>query len=194
MTGTWLDFLRRKCDPDCDNRLHRAEFRDRHVVVAGAVADAMAAAVEGEQRDEQDVGCDFRSVGLRLADAPLAGRELIAEREGAHDKRLAAPGDRRQRELRAGRRKPAHQRQRIDLGLQRHEAGDDRAGLDRKRKRARRDRLGGLRALRGRNRIAADQCVLADNGFQSETASDICLARQRVRAQRGPMKAPAGIQ
>ena len=31
---------------------------------------------------------------------------------------------------------------------------------------ARRDRLGGLRALGGRNRIAADQRVLADNGFQ----------------------------
>ena len=41
---------------------------------------------------------------------------------------LPRPGDHRQRELRAGGRELAHQRQRIDLALQRHEAGDDRAG------------------------------------------------------------------
>jgi hypothetical protein len=69
--------------------------------------------------------------------------------------------------LRAGRLKLAHQRQRIDLGLQRHEAGDDGAGLDRKRKAARRDRLGGLRTLGGRNRIAPDHRILADDGFQT---------------------------
>ena len=126
----------------------------------------MARSVEGEQRNEQDVGDDFRCVSVRLADAPLAGRELIAEREGAHDQRLAAPGDRRKREVRAGCLELTHQWQRVDLGLQRHEAGDDGAGLDRERKRARRDRLGGLRTLGGRNRIAADQRVLADNGFQ----------------------------
>ena len=34
---------------------------ERHVVIAGAVAEAMAAAVEGEQRHEQDVGIDLRA-------------------------------------------------------------------------------------------------------------------------------------
>jgi hypothetical protein len=36
----------------------------------------------------------------------------------------------------------AHQRQRIDLALQRHEARHDRAGLDRESETAARDRLG----------------------------------------------------
>ena len=45
---------------------------DGHVVVAGAVADAVAAAVEGRERHDQDVGIDLGRIVLRLADAPDA--------------------------------------------------------------------------------------------------------------------------
>ena len=59
--------------PTAMTGLLRAQRRDRHVVIAGAIADAVAAAVEGEQRHQQDVGLDLGRVGLRLADAPDAG-------------------------------------------------------------------------------------------------------------------------
>ena len=79
---------------------------DRHVVIAGAIADAVAGAVEGGERHDQDVGIDFRRVGSRLADSPHAGLERVAEFPCPHDQRLAAPGDDRQRQLRAGLRQP----------------------------------------------------------------------------------------
>src|SRR3954466_8646123 len=43
----------------------------------------------------------------------------------------------------SGGRKPAHQGQRIDLGLERREAGDDHAGRNRDGERPRRNRFGG---------------------------------------------------
>ena len=131
VAGTRSNFLRGKGDADGDHLLHRAQGVDGHVVIAGAVADAVAGAVEGGERHDQDVGIDFAALRHRLADAPLPGLERVAEFPCAHDQRLAARRDHRQRELRAGVGKLAHQRQRIDLGLHRREAGDDRAGRDR---------------------------------------------------------------
>ena len=52
-------------------------------------------------------------------------------------------------------RQLAHQRQRVDLALERHESGDDGAGRDRDRKRTAGDGLGGLLAVRRRQRVAA---------------------------------------
>ena len=59
----------------------------------------------------------------------------------AHDQRLAAAGDGRKREPRAAPAQLLHQRQRIDLALERHEAGDDRARREGDRKFSRRNRL-----------------------------------------------------
>ena len=96
-----------------------AQPRDGHVVIAGAIADAMAGAVEGEKRHQQNVGLDLGRLGRRLADAPLAALERLAEFPGAHDERLAAAGDDRQREPRPLPGELLHQRQRIDLALER---------------------------------------------------------------------------
>ena len=112
-------------------------------------------------------GATSARLRLGLADAPLPARELIAERIGAHDQRLAAPGDRRQRQLRAGLGELAHQRQRIDLALHRHEAGDDDAGRDGKGKCTRGDLLGRRRAHFRRQRVALGQRCGADFNFRS---------------------------
>ena len=60
----------------------------------------------------------------------------------------------------------AHQRQRIDLALQRQKPDTIAPGAIASGNGARRDRLGGLRALGRRQRIAPHQRVLADDGFQ----------------------------
>ncbi len=78
VVGTCGNFLGGEGDADRGDRLARAQPGDGHVVIAGAVADAVAGAVEGQQRHEQDVGIDLRRVGLRLADAPLAAIERRA--------------------------------------------------------------------------------------------------------------------
>ena len=68
------------------------------------------AAVEGEQRHDQDIGIDFRGVSHRLADPPDAGGERPAEGPASHDQRLALAVDDGQCELRARRRELAQQR------------------------------------------------------------------------------------
>src|SRR5439155_15666369 len=128
-----------------------------------AVADAVAAAVEGQQRHEQNVGRDLGRLGLRLADAPDAGGERLAEFPGAHDQRLALAGDGRERELYANVGKLAHEWDRIDLTLHRREARDDRPRLDRYRKDARGDELRRPRALRWWQRVAPRQRFAAQD-------------------------------
>ncbi len=108
--GNFTYFLGGEGEADGGNLFLGAQRGDGHVVIAGAVADAVAGAVEGGERHQQDVGRDFGGFGLGLADAPLPARELVAETIGAHDERLAAPGNRRQRELGAGIGQLAHQR------------------------------------------------------------------------------------
>ena len=81
--GTVVDLLRRKGDADGDDRLHRAQRRERHVVIAGAVADAVAAAVEGQQRHDQDIGIDLGRVvgfGSRMPQTPDAAARRTPRR------------------------------------------------------------------------------------------------------------------
>src|SRR5437879_4094061 len=93
----------------------RAQGREGEVEVAGAVADAMAGAVEGGERNEQNVRCDLRRLGSGLADPPDALAERLAERPDAERERMAAADHHRQGEARALPGKLAHQRQRVDL-------------------------------------------------------------------------------
>src|SRR5262249_59584367 len=74
--------------------LPRAQRHARHVVIAGAVADALPAAVEGQEWHDENVGSDFGSLRRRLADAPNPRNERFAKGGGAHGARLHAPGDR----------------------------------------------------------------------------------------------------
>src|SRR5262249_61537411 len=77
-------------DPCGADRLHCAQRRPGEIVVAGAVADAVAAAVESRQRHDEEIGMNLASVALRLADSPLAALQLLAEHPGAKRKRSAA--------------------------------------------------------------------------------------------------------
>ncbi len=74
---------------------------ERHVVIARAIADAVAGAVESGKWHDDDVGRDLGRFRQRLADAPLPGLEGVAEIPGPHDQRMPASGDARQRQLRA---------------------------------------------------------------------------------------------
>ena len=147
---------------------------DGHVVVAGAIADAVAAAVEGGSGTIRMSGATSgaSSFGSRMPQTPV---QRLAERVGPHDQRLAAAGHHRQRKLRAGVRKLAHQRQRIDLGLERREARHDRAGLDRNRERPRRDRLGRGLPLGGGQRVAPRERGLAQIGFAARRSNGVVI-------------------
>ena len=113
------------------------------LTMKNVAANTTAGAVECGERYESDLGEPLGRLGHRLANAPLPGLESVAEFPGAHVQRPAAAIDARQRQQRAGIRQLAHQRQRIDLGLHRHEAGDDQAGRHRNRQPARGDGCGG---------------------------------------------------
>jgi hypothetical protein len=158
--------LRRVGDAYGDYGLEGTQPADGHIVVARAVADAVAAAVERRQRNNENVGIDLGRIVLRFADTPDAFVERLTERIRPHDQRLAAASHHRQREFRAGCREFAHQRQRIDLGLERGEARHNRAGCNRQRERPRRDRLGRGLPLGGRQRIAPRERGLAQIGFE----------------------------
>ena len=100
VAGTCGDFLRRKGNADGGDGFHPAQPVDGHVVIARAIADAVTAAVEGEQRHDQDIGIDFRRLGLRLAEYPTRPSSSASPKaHGAHGQRLAAAGDHRQRQL-----------------------------------------------------------------------------------------------
>ena len=104
-----------------------AQMRQRVVVMSGAIADAVAAAVERRQRHQHDVGNDFGGGRRRLENAERPEHQPVVGRPGAKRQRLAARHHRRQRQPRALRGELAHQRRRIDLAADRRVAGDDRA-------------------------------------------------------------------
>ena len=133
----------------------------------------MAGAVEGGERHDEDIGRDLRRLGHGLADAPLPARKLVAESVGAHDQRLAAPVNRRQRQLRAGLGQLAQQRQRIDLALQRHKAGDDHGGRYLKRVPARGNRFGGSRTQFRWHGVAFRQGFGAEGSFRRLHFGDV---------------------
>ena len=127
VAGTAANFLRREGDADGGDRLARAQPRDGHVVIAGAIADAMAGAVEGQKRHQQNVGIDLRRLGLRLADAPYArDRAARPERHARMTSGLPRPATAGSASCAPASASLLQQRQRIDLALERHEAGDDR--------------------------------------------------------------------
>ena len=101
--------------------------------------------------------------GSRMPHCPALKRR--AEFPGAHDQRLAAPGNRRQRELRAGIGELAQEWDWIDLGLHRHEAGDDGGGRYLDGKPARGNRLRRALTLRRQQRVAQRQGFGAQGGF-----------------------------
>ena len=117
----------------------------------------MAGAIEGKERHQQNVRLDFRCFGRRLANAPNAGGQWLAPLPAAHDQGLAAAGDGRKRQAGAGIGELAHQRQRIDLAFERHEAGHNGARRDGKGKVARCDcfrrRLAPIRRQRVATRL-----------------------------------------
>ena len=115
----------------------------------------MPGAVERQKRHQQNIRLDLRRLRLRLADAPLPAIKRRVEAPRAHDKRLAAPGNDGQRQPRSLLRQRLHQRQRVDLALERHKAGDDDARRNGHWKRPHRNHLGGGLAFGHREGVAA---------------------------------------
>ena len=66
------DFANPIGDADGVDRLHRAQAREAAVVVAGAVADAMAAPVEAGERHEQEIRLDGGRVVRAARECPCA--------------------------------------------------------------------------------------------------------------------------
>ncbi len=96
--------------------------------MALAVADAVAARVEGGERGDQHLGEDLRGLGAGAIGAEAHGDEVGATDEFAEDHRAFAVREGGQREARAGKAQPVHQRADIDLRLDRQEARHDPAG------------------------------------------------------------------
>ena len=74
MTGF---LLHRIGDPDHSDLLTLSECAERAIVVAGSVADAVASPVEGDERDDENVGLEFRRIRKRLGNAEWSDREAI---------------------------------------------------------------------------------------------------------------------
>src|SRR5215471_18020268 len=62
--------------PHGGDRFARTQGVEREVVIAGPVADAKPAAIEGGERYDQDIRIKLGRIGLRLADAPLSALQL----------------------------------------------------------------------------------------------------------------------
>ncbi len=123
-------------------------------------------AVEGSERHDQHVGVDLGAHRPSARGCPIRPVQRLAERVGPHDQRLAAAGH--TPAAPAGPRPPQARISGIGLisVLSGEKPGDDDAGLDRDRKRPRRDRFGrGLRARRRATRRAARR-GLAQLGFE----------------------------
>ena len=169
VTGTASISCAAKAMPTATTGFIARSVRDGHVVVARAVADAVAAAVEGEQRHEQDVGRDLGRLrlsargcpsGRTSSGSPNAKARMISglPRPATTGSASCAPAPRALRISGSGL---------ISL-FSGDEAGDDRAGRDRDRKRPRRDRLGGPGALGRRQRVAPRSASLRTMDFSSE--------------------------
>ena len=78
LDGDGVNLLDRKSQADEQRPATRRAHRpDRAVVVALAVAETGAAAVEGRGRDEQEVGIDDRRLGGWLARAEAGGNQPV---------------------------------------------------------------------------------------------------------------------
>ena len=92
-----MNFLCGEGDADGDHRLARPQGGNRHIVIARAIADAVAAPVKSRKRRNHNVWEDLGRVGAGFADAPLPADERAAEFPSAHDQRASSPVDRGQR-------------------------------------------------------------------------------------------------
>ena len=184
-----FDFLHRKSKPDACNGLDFAQMRERVVIIPGAIADAMAQAVERGQRHQHDVGNDFRRRRRRLGDTERPEQQPVIWGPRTKDQRLAARGDRRQRKLCAAGGEFSHQRQWIDLAADRRIAGNHRALRQLKRQSARGNRFGRGRALLARVRVArgkryGPELVFRPIGFASRHAAlrSVTVTRESERS------------
>ena len=124
LVGNRLDLADAIGDADRDDRLQRPQARERQVVMAGAIADAMAAPVERGERHEQQVGIESGRLGRRLGNAHLPGDGRLAGPPAAEHERLAAGAGDRQRGRNARARERGEQRQRVGFVAHGMEGGD----------------------------------------------------------------------
>lgn len=98
------------------------------IVVAGAVAEPMASCVEGQERNQNELGTDLPLGRRRFAHAEAMGIKLTAFAPDAKDERLLRAGRRcdRQCDPPAGPGKPGHQGAGVDLASHGPVARDDR--------------------------------------------------------------------
>ena len=141
------------------------QMRKGVVVMPGAVADAVTEAVERRQGHQHDVGNNFGRRWRGLEDAERPEHQPVARRPGAKAQRLAARGNRRQRQPRTACCKLSHQWHGIDLAADRRIAGEDAPSRDRKRQAALGKRFRRRRALRRTQRIACREGRGAEVGF-----------------------------
>ena len=120
-----VDLRDRIGDADGANRAGGAQTLQRPVVAAGAVADAMAAPIEGGERHEQQVGLDQRGRFAGLRHAQCAARQRLAGPPQAEGERRRAAVSDRQRGGEAMRLQGGDERPGVRLVADRREGGDD---------------------------------------------------------------------
>ena len=123
------DLLRGEGAADDQHRTAAAQASDRLVVPAAAATEAIAGAVEGDERDEEHVGHDHGRRFGRVPRAEGSGDQLTVRHPAAEREDL--PFGNRQRRREPGSGEAGEQRQRVDLGLQRRIGGDGRSGRKR---------------------------------------------------------------
>ena len=136
-----------KARPSRDRPACAAQELKRAVVIAGAIADPVAAAVERGQRHQQDVGDPAPpriGGGSRIPSGPGGSASPNDQARNTSGWPRAMTTGRASRAPCSG--EPAHQRERIELAADRRIAGHHRARRDGERKPARGDRLGGAAA------------------------------------------------
>ncbi|CCD99080.1 hypothetical protein BRAS3809_2440002 [Bradyrhizobium sp. STM 3809] len=136
-------FLDGEAEAYADDVMRFAQVREGVVVVAAAIADAVAAAVEGRERHQHDVRHQFGRHRRRLGNPERTEHQPVTGRIGAERQRMAARQHHRQRQTRALPGQFAHQRHRIELVADRRIARDHQARLQRERQAAGRDGLRG---------------------------------------------------
>ena len=161
------------CDADGYHGLNGPQPRERAVVEAAAVAEAIARGIEGEQRHQHDVGLEHRLVGQRLGDAPLHLAHRITRAPGAKHERQPLALHHRQAEPIALAAEPRQQCRRVDLVADGGEARDDGARRNLQERKAVRGEQFTGRGARGRRRPHARRAsarVLA-----ARLSSPVCM-------------------
>ena len=144
--------------------------------MAGAIADAVAGAIERRQRHQHDIGDDFGrgGDGSGMPSGPSTSRSPGDQARNASDLPRAmiagsaslapVPGE------------LPHQRHGIDLAADRRIAGDDRARRDLERQPALGDRLRRGGALLVAQRIAPASAAARSSAFDGLPSCNVCSA------------------